>query len=401
MKLPFNISQWIMWNVLTRPLFVALILRRKYNFSLTPESQPFPKPPFLVISNHGTFFDPWIVGGYSSYPFGFMTNDDGFRDGAVTRWYLKSIGAFPKKKGASDYRAMKTTLTLLRSGKPVCIFPEGQTTWDGETQLLYPGIEKLLKHAGCPLVSVRLQGNFLTRPWWADFPRKGSIRVTFSVHSPESIREKTDDEVFALIKKSIYQNDIKDPLNLATPFSGRNCAEGLERFVWICPRCESEDTLSTSGNRISCNSCGGTWHMDAWCRLTPEQGDSTSLTDLKDWADLHKERVKTKISKRPPLLTRNENVVLQLVNSEGTFTDRDTGMLTLTPEKIRFEGSSNTLTWPLMEIEDYVIQKKDIFEFMHGGILQRFVFSGKSPMKWICYVRYSRGFEKCEAQGHL
>jgi 1-acyl-sn-glycerol-3-phosphate acyltransferase len=401
MTVLMKIYQWIMWNLLTRPLFAILFLRKKYNVSLTSRSQLFPRPPFLIVSNHGTFFDPWFVGSYSHYPFGFMTNDDGFRGSHITRWYLKSIGAFPKKKGASDYRAMKTTLKLLKGGKPVCIFPEGQTTWDGETQLLYPGIEKLLKRAGCPLVSVRLQGNFLSKPWWADTVRKGAVRVTLTVHSAEDIRRKSDEEVFALIRNSIYQNDIKDPQNLETSFTGCNCAEGLERFVWICPQCGSEDALSTAGNTITCNSCGNTLMIDAWCRISSADGGTATTGDLKDWADFHKNQVKEKIRNRPATLTRSENVTLQLEDETGRFTDRDSGTLLLSPEHISFKGSSTELTWALNEIEDYVIQKRDIFEFRHGKTYYRFVFSGKSPMKWIYYVRYSRGFENCEKQGHL
>ena len=141
----FTIYRWILWNLFSRFIFVEMILRPKYRFRRSNASHQYPKAPFIIIANHGTFFDPWIVGGFSITPVNYMANDDGFRDGLITRWYLKSIGAFPKKKGASDYRAMKTTLDLLRKKSPVCIFPEGQTTWDGETQLLYPGIEKLVK----------------------------------------------------------------------------------------------------------------------------------------------------------------------------------------------------------------------------------------------------------------
>ncbi len=388
MKQLLKIYHWIVWNLLTRPFFVEMYLHPKYRFSKTAQSQPLPKPPFLVVSNHGTFFDPWIVGGYSRYPLGFMANDDGFRGGIITRWYLQSIGAFPKKKGAPDYRAMKTTLELLRSGKPVCIFPEGQTSWDGETQQLYPGIEKLVKHAACPLVSARLQGNFLTKPWWAKTTRKGKIRVTFSVHSPEKLRQLTNDELFAAIRQSIYQNDIKDPGNLAVPFTGTALAEGLERFVWICLQCGAEDTLSTTGDAVSCSACGHTVVIDAYCRIRTAAGGRAACNDLKDWADLHSVRVREAILRRPALLTGSVNVTLQREDAMHRFVDIDKGTMTLTPAGLQFEGATVKQEWPLAEIEDCVIQKKDIFEFRHGAAYQRFVFSGKSPMKWIYYFRY-------------
>ena len=401
MKKLFTLYRWIIWNVLSRLLFVALFLRRKYPFRPTPGSHRFPKPPFIIVANHGTFFDPWIIGSYSNVPLGLMTNDDGFRQGPVTRWYLKSIGAFPKKKGASDYRAMKITLDLLKKRVPVCIFPEGQTTWDGETQLLYTGIEKLVKRAGCPLVTVRLQGNFLLKPWWARYKRNGRILTTIKVHSTETIKALSNEDLFSLIRKSIYQNDVKDPDNRAVAFSGTHLAEGLERFIWICLQCKAEDTLTMQGNRITCSSCTGSWEMDAHCRITPLKEGITSCEDLKDWADFHKTRVKEVIAKRPSPLTRSEQVLLQQENAQQVFTETDRGVLTLAADILSFRGATSDLHWPVAEICDCVIQQKDIFEFRHQNIYRRFLFNGKSPMKWVYYIRYLKGYEQYELQGHL
>ena len=402
MKLIFKLYQWILWNIVTRFLFINLYLKRIYKFHLTADSDPIPKPPFLLLSNHGTFFDPWIIGSYSRYPMGYMTNDDGFTEGIITRWYLKSIGSFPKKKGASDFKAMKTTLSLLKRGKPVCIFPEGQSTWDGETQLLYPGIEKLLKRSGCPLVIVRLRGNFITKPWWACFKRNGSISVTMNVHSVDKIKSLTNEELFDFIRKSIYQNDIKDPGNRTVSFTGHHCAEGLERLLWICRRCEAEDTLSMTGDTITCNECGGTWHIDAYCRITPSTGNGDgACEDLKDWVDFQKENVRKKIAARPDVLTHNEHAQHLQPDLHHRFRPVDEGSLQLSPTTLTYKNADGESEWPIEDIEEYVIQKKDIFEFRHGSSYHRFIFTGKSPMKWVFYLRYLKGYEICEQQGHL
>ncbi|MBN1307803.1 MAG: 1-acyl-sn-glycerol-3-phosphate acyltransferase [Chitinispirillaceae bacterium] len=401
MKRLFKLWHWVLWNHLSRPFFVEPFLVPRYHYAGTPESQPFPRPPFLVIGNHGTFFDPWIIGSFSRYPFYFMTNDDGFRGNPVTRWYLRGIGAFPKRKGASDYRAMKTTVELIRGGNAVCIFPEGQTTWDGETQLIYAGIVKLIKRLACPLVTVHLQGNFLTKPWWAKTLRTGRILVTATVHTPESIRRQTEDELLSTVTRSIYQNDIKDPDNLAAPFSGVNLATGLERLVWICMQCGAEDTLSTSGDTVSCSACGCSWRIDAHCRLTALQPGTACCGDLKDWVELHKARVREAVAGQQEILTQSDGVVLQRENDRGRFIDGDRGRLTLTAAALRFRGAGSTVEWPLTEIEDYVIQKKDIVEFRRGTTYHRFAFCGKSPMKWIFYMRYCKGYEQCEKRGYL
>ena len=390
-----------MWNVVSKP-FAKHIVKKSYNYFLESTSDPFPNPPFILIANHGTFFDPWIVGSYSKHPLAYMVNDDGFREKNISQLYLRSIGAFPKKKGASDFKAMKKTIELLNENYPVCIFPEGQTTWDGETQLLYRGIEKIVKKIKCPLVMVNLRGNFLTKPWWAYTTRKGKISLRIKVLQPEVIEKLSNDELFATLKTAIYQNDIKNPENLAYPFSGTRLAEGLERFVWICMHCGKEDTLHTEGDLISCSACKSTWKIDAHCRLQPTTSHVKCMGDLKDWADMHKQRVQENIATCiNTLLTHSDKVIMQVENQKQIFQNGPEGSLYLTPTELRFQSSESNQTWPINELQDCVIQKKDLFEITWGSKEIRFLFNKKSPMKWVYYLRYLKGFRECEDSGHM
>lgn len=382
--------------------FINTYLKLSYSFSITPDSKKFPAPPFIVVANHGTFFDPWLIGKFSLTPFAFMTNNDGFRGKGISQWYLRSIGAFPKKKGASDYKSMKTTIGLLKAKYPVCIFPEGQTTWDGETQLIYPGIDKIIKKLNVPLVTARFQGNFLTKPWWAHNKRKGKIHVTINTITSDQINNLTSEQIFDIIKTSIYQNDVKDPVNHAYPFTGLQLARGLERFVWICMHCGKEDTLITKDNEIQCTCCKNSWFIDAHCRLSSNVKGVTTLKDLKDWSDMHKHRVLEKVTKHSDFFTESPALLLQTENSSCQFTNTmGSGLLSLTKNTLCYRTNTGKIIWPVKEIEDYVVQKKDIFEFRHKSSIHRVVFNEKSPMKWVYYLRYLKGFTECEKRGYL
>ncbi len=382
--------------------FINVLLKPSYNFYKTPDSEKFPAPPFIVVANHGTFFDPWLIGKFSLTPFAFMTNNDGFRGKGISQWYLRSIGAFPKKKGASDYKSMKTTIELLKANYPVCIFPEGQTTWDGETQLIYRGIEKIIKKLNVPLVTARFQGNFLSKPWWAHTKRKGKILVTINTISSDRISNLTSEQIFDIIKTSIYQNDIKDPINHAYPFTGTQLARGLERFVWICMHCGKEDSLITKDNEIQCTYCKNYWFIDAHCRLSSTAKGVSTLKDLKEWSDMHKQRVFEKITKHEDFITESPAVLLQTENCSNQFTNTmHFGLLSLTKKELHYSTNTGKLNWPVKEIEDYVVQKKDIFEFRHKSSTFRVVLNGNSPMKWVYYLRYMKGFTECEKRGYL
>jgi hypothetical protein len=385
--------------------FVWYFIKRRFNFIKADGSDALPKPLFVLVANHANFFDPWIIGFYSNYALFIMMNDDGFRGSTFQRWYLHAIGAFPKKKGAHDYKAMKYTLQLLKNGFPVMIFPEGQTSWDGETQPIYSGIEKIIKRAGCPLVMVRFEGNFLSKPWWAVAGRQGRIVITMNVLRPPELAALSEPQLLDTIRSRIYNNDIKNPQNCVVKFTGEQLALGLERFAWICRHCEAEDTLVTKGNNVSCTACSASWEMDPYCVLKSRLPTFTPIGDLHDWIAWHKQAVKKRLAANMPggVLTRSTDVCMQSQGGRGEFVDRGAGALTLTKTELVFapsDSSGQILRWTLETMEDYVIQAKDAFEFRAGKDYFRFVFDHHSPMKWVFYLRYLKGYDAVEQRGY-
>ena len=386
------------WS-LTRATFCK-ILRAKYAHALEEGSDPEPEAPFIVVSNHGNFFDPWILGTYQRKALHIMMNDDGFRSGAISRWYLHGIGAFPKKKGASDLKAMKATLSFLKAGEPVLIFPEGQATWDGETQPIYGGIERMIKRARCPLVVIRIRGGFLSKPWWSHSSRKGRISVKRTVYSAEDLSTMDTDEIMRIVLEGIYNNDIEDQDNLAIPFSGENLALGAERLLWTCASCEAMDTLKTAGDRLSCTACGASWRVDAHCHVHGE-GDAAEADNLKAWHRSDKARARERIAAagEGDVLLESAGVIGQRSDDEGEFEDLGAGALRLTRDTLSFEpDDGGTLSWPVDALGSFAIQRKDVFEITADGKDVRFDVTGGSPMKWLTHVRYLNGWEEIEAR---
>ncbi len=395
--------RYFFWN-LSR-IFVFLYLRPKFNLVIDKNAPKIPKPPFIMVSNHGTFFDPWLVGHFSRYPLSIMMNAEGFKASSFVQWYQNQIGCFPKKKGASDYRAMKVTLKMLRQGYAALIFPEGQTTWDGETQPIYPGIEKIAKIAKASLVIMHLKGNFLSKPWWAGTFRKGRVLVTWKVVNPAAIQSTSEPELRDIMISFMHQNDIKDEKNHSVIFSGKNNAAGLERFVWMCRQCKEEDTLKTAENTVSCSACDSSWTMDSYCGFTPQRA-AAEIGDLYDWSVWHKKVVKEKIraAQDNVQITQSENVLYGKTITDGTFVVLAEGTLTLTKQILSFTcktGSDLSFHLLASEINDYVFQRKDIFECRCQEKEYRFRFLNHSPMKWVYYFRYLNDYEECEKRGYL
>jgi len=388
----------------TTQLTFCKMIKRRFRFELAGDADPEPEPPYVVVANHGNFFDPWILGPYFGKALRIMMNDDGFRAGAVSRWYLHGIGAFPKKKGAHDLRAMKSTLKFLKNGEPVLIFPEGQATWDGETQPIYGGIERMVKRAGCPLVIVCFRGNFLSRPWWAEADRKGRITIERSAIPAARLAAMSEAEVLAAIKQGVYNNDIADERNRAIEFRGKRLAEGLQRLVWSCMCCDATDAITVAGDTITCDRCNNTWTVDAHCRLRADSSGIPCFGDLHAWFQDHKRVAREAIAAAgdSTVLAANKGVTLLREDTDGRFVAESVGTLTLTRDELTFvpeRGGLATSRFPVEQLTSYAIQRKDVFEITSGGVDYRFEMAGRSPMKWLVYVRYLRGYEAAEARG--
>lgn len=386
-------------------IFVFLYIRPKFNLVKDKKFDAIPKPPFIMVSNHGTFFDPWIIGHYSRYPVSIMNNEDAFHSPPVIRWYLRNIGTFPKKKGGADYKAMKTTLQRLSDGYPVLIFPEGQTTWDGASQPIFSGIEKIIKRSKSSLVMMKVQGNFLSKPWWATTYRKGKVRVRCMVLGPEQLNSLSEQQILETIVENIRHNDILDEQNMSITFTGKNLTGGLTRFIWICKQCLAEDSLTTEGCSVTCSKCAGAWIMNSHCVFTPIHENTPPIGTLYDWSMWHKKVIKEKIKNAGPqeVLTNNRTVMYCDMDKNGSFINLAPGSLTLTKERLVFDtaDTGKSMTFMVKDISEYVYQRKEIFEYRTHEKAYRFRIIDHSPMKWVYYFRYLNNYEEFEKRGYL
>jgi 1-acyl-sn-glycerol-3-phosphate acyltransferase len=78
----------------------------------------------IVCSNHISMLDMFLFGPKLPMKIHFMAKQELFKI-PILKGILKSLGAYPVKRGHGDMQAAKTTLKLLKEGKTIGIFPEG------------------------------------------------------------------------------------------------------------------------------------------------------------------------------------------------------------------------------------------------------------------------------------
>ena len=88
--------------------------------------------PFLLVSNHVTNWDPILAACSFPEQTYFVTSEHLLRaglGGKLVAWLQSPI---PRQKSGSAASTVLTMMRYLRRGMNVCVFPEGNRTWDGD-----------------------------------------------------------------------------------------------------------------------------------------------------------------------------------------------------------------------------------------------------------------------------
>ena len=237
-----------------RWLFLPLICR-VFNF----ESAPLPddvQTPFLLISNHTTDLDPVLVGACTQRHMYFVASEHVLRGGAGA-WLLRKLFApVPRLKGATDAAAAMAILRRLRGGANVCLFAEGNRSFNGLTGPVFAATGKLVKAAGCTLLTYRIEGGYLTSPRWSVSLRRGEMRgYPVRTFTPAQLKSMDAEEINRAIAEDIFEDAYARERTEQIEFRGRRLAEKLETALFLCPRCKATGKLHSRGDELECE-CG-------------------------------------------------------------------------------------------------------------------------------------------------
>lgn len=133
----------------------------------------------LMVSNHQSFLDPWLVGIAPSRQIHYMARDSLFNKRGGIQGFLHYLlelwNAFPVKRGSGDLGAIRTAVERLEKGFVLNIFPEGTRTEDGTIGPLAPGMVLILNRVKTgpppPILPVIIDGAFEAWPRDKKAPR--------------------------------------------------------------------------------------------------------------------------------------------------------------------------------------------------------------------------------------
>ncbi|GIO30848.1 MULTISPECIES: lysophospholipid acyltransferase family protein [Paenibacillus] len=111
----------------------------------------------LLCSNHLTVLDPITVGIKVKRRIKFMAKAELFKV-PVLGPVITKLGAFPVKRGGVSKESIKNSLTILRNGEVMGIFPEG--TRNSDSGAAKKGAATFALRSGAAVVPVAIIGNY-------------------------------------------------------------------------------------------------------------------------------------------------------------------------------------------------------------------------------------------------
>ena len=243
-------------SVVTFLLYVILypITRLKYGIKIKrfkEKDKAKKKRNYLILLNHQTPFDQFFVGLSFKKTVYYVSTEDIFSLGFVSKLIRYLIAPIPIKKQTTDLAAVMTCIRVAKEGGSIAIAPEGNRTYSGKTEYMNPVIASLAKKMKLPIALFRIEGGYGAEPRWSDKVRRGKMTAYVSqVIEPEEYASMSDDELFALIEQGLYVNEaVAD-----SEYRSNRRAEFLDRAIYVCPDC-GLSVFHAHQNEITCQSC--------------------------------------------------------------------------------------------------------------------------------------------------
>lgn len=362
------------WHTATKLLTSRIITawyKVRYDYIGTEKKM---KAPYLILGNHTTVLDAFFVSFGLKESIRYITSDQYFRNKYVA--YLASrAGCIPKAKFVSDISVIRELIHCKNAGKSVGIFPEGYRNWDGFTDKLLSGTEKLVKLLNIPVVSVTSQGGYLSMPRWAKHRRKGPITLTYRlILTPEQIEKASVGQIRTILENEMAHDDNEMQRTHPIPYRGKRLAEELELILYCCPHCGAFETMVSDHDQLRCNSCGYTTAYNRFGFFTPVGDHPVYYDTPHKWREFCKQsiiRYLADAEKGSVLFCRDIDLYMES-GTRTKFKKADSGTVCLYHDRFDFQGQQRDLRFPLGDLKGFTMSKRNMIDFYYQDVKYRF-----------------------------
>ncbi len=347
---------------------------------------------FLIIGNHTEAADPgYLMAALNKY-IRFIASDHTLR--LSLGWVYKNIGGvIVKYRDKPSEYLMNDVKANLKAGIPVGLFAEGAMSLNGQTGYFSSNTGKLVKEAGCALVTYKFVGGYLRSPRWANKARKGPIVGHFvGEYSPEELSKMTVEEINELIRRDIYVNVYEEQKKNPIPYEGENLAECVERILYMCPKCGQVGTLHSKGDDLKCD-CGAVYTMKADGFF---HGDDVVYDNVYDWDMWQRKEWKERLLSAADgeLLYSESGQIVRLVKVDEDEVLSENATLSLYKDRFEIAMENKTIVMPVNKVKKCSLASKEtLFLVDDEMFLDIRSHTPRASTKYVAAWRYLNGKE--------
>ena len=315
---------------------VARAMLKDYNF--TTDKVPEMDEPFIIMSNHTTEVDMAMLRMACPKFMYFVCGEHLLR--SKNAGLIRTVAdPIPEPRGGAAVKTVRQIIDRIRSGYSIMIFPEGCRSFNGETIPVTLSTGKMVKLAGCGLVTYRTTGGYFVAPRWGHKFRKGRMtgQVT-GVYTSDQLKSMSAREITDLINEGIYEHAYERQKTEPEAYTCDALAEGLENYLIICPECKSYDSMETVGDKFTCSCCGRGGVYDPYGKLV---GEGLVYDNVYDWGKWIEEYFDRDMEGRPAdelLFTETDVKLYEIDDLAHEQRDLYSGELRVYADRMEIDG---------------------------------------------------------------
>jgi 1-acyl-sn-glycerol-3-phosphate acyltransferase len=334
------------------------------------------KPPYLIVGNHVTDWDPLIINCYVDDSISFVAASQVFRHPLLEK-VLNYTGAISKTKSRVDSSTIRNIIKAKKANRVIGIFPEGNRSWDGQTDELVFSTSKLIKSLKIPVVAATIKGGYLSTPRWAQSARQGEIRVSFEqIFNENELANLTNEEIHSKLNDALFHDEVAWQEQMNIEFKGKQLANYLERYLYACPNCHQIGKMYSNEDRFTCKAC-------QYEVTYTKKGQFEQVTHpikyrtIPTWGEWQKNLLDAKLSNG-----LEDIATVQELNNEIKFSkihsdhkeELGTYKIQCTEKELRLTNLTNSIAIELNRIESVSLFKKLSMEFYYDGYFYQIHF---------------------------
>ncbi len=155
-------------------VLATIVLKLFFGFEVIGKENIPKRAPYLVAANHVSYLDPIVVGIALPHKIHFMAKKELFKSRFFS-WFLSQLGVFPVNREGLDISSIKQSISILRNGGVLGIFPEGTRSRDGKFKGANRGVIGIAIKGKVPILPMGIIGTYETWPPGKKLPKFSKI----------------------------------------------------------------------------------------------------------------------------------------------------------------------------------------------------------------------------------